>query len=105
MKGSSASPVAEPQEYFVMRSQRENTPSLGCANLVKTLRLEGTEMADTLKPSRRLTSRGLDISLELEGIDGPGLLRFIAEAIAYLENRIENIDNYPRERFSFFDAD
>ena len=56
-------------------------------------------------PERR-TGRGLEIELELDRADREhNLKRFIAEAIAYLEKRVENIDKYPRERFSFFDVD
>ena len=58
--------MAEPQEYFVMRSRRGNTLSLGCANLVKTLRLEGTEMK-----SYNISSSFEELSKTLELVSDP----------------------------------
>ena len=49
-------------------------------------------MADTFKPDRILTSRGFDIFLELDKADvDKALLRCIAEAIAHLEKRLDDL--------------
>ena len=65
-------------------------------------------------PERR-TGRGLEIELELDRADREhNLKRFISEAIAYLEKRIENLDDNSAlqrpfavrpEKFTFFDVD
>lgn len=56
--------------------------------------------------AERYTERGFEIEQELDRAEREHKLRrFMAEAIAYFEYRIENIDKYPRERFTFFDVD
>ena len=61
-------------------------------------------MADTTIPARRLTARGREIFFEFETADQRrDLLRCLAEAIAYMENRLERVDKFPRERFRFYE--
>ncbi len=61
-------------------------------------------MADTTIPARRLTARGREIFFEFEIADQRrDLLRCLAEAIAYMENRLERLDQFPRERFRFYE--
>ena len=61
-------------------------------------------MADTTIPARRLTTRGREIFFEFETADQRrDLLRCLAEAIAYMENRLERLDQFPRERFRFYE--
>ena len=59
--------------------------------------------------AERHTERGWEIGLELERADRERrLIWILSEAIAYLEQRIDKIDDHnfdPKTKFTFFDTD
>jgi len=62
-------------------------------------------MADTNKPGRILTTRGMKIASILDAADSRrDLIRCLAEAIAHLESRIDKVELLG-EKFKYMEND